>query len=134
MQQFNPDEFLNAISDFHLLLFIATMDMLPMMEHMDILLDAIKLNDNDKAIEWSKSEHWATVEQLINATTSSSNVTNQTSGVHSRSSSSSGIGTGIDVGPTNANGSANQPLWTCPHCTFLNPADIGTCEMCSLPR
>ena len=30
MQQFNPDQFFEAISDFHLLLFIATMDMLPM--------------------------------------------------------------------------------------------------------
>lgn len=30
MQQFNQDEFLEAASDFHLLLFIATMDMLPM--------------------------------------------------------------------------------------------------------
>lgn len=30
MQQFNPDQFLEAVSDFHLLLFIATMDMLPL--------------------------------------------------------------------------------------------------------
>lgn len=30
MQQFNPDQFLEAMSDFHLLIFIATMDMLPM--------------------------------------------------------------------------------------------------------
>jgi hypothetical protein len=30
MQQFNADQFLEATSDFHLLLFIATMDMYPM--------------------------------------------------------------------------------------------------------
>jgi len=30
MQQFNSDQFLEATSDFHLLLFIATMDMYPM--------------------------------------------------------------------------------------------------------
>ncbi|XP_044016289.1 nuclear protein localization protein 4 homolog isoform X3 [Aphidius gifuensis] len=130
MQQFTPDEFLNAVSDFHLLLYISTMDMLPMMEHMDTLLDAIINNDNDKAKEWSKSEHWATVEQLITATSSSTSTNHTGSFGHNRSNSSSGI----DVGPTNGNGSSNQPLWTCPHCTFLNPAELATCEMCSLPR
>lgn len=30
MQQFSPDEFLNAMSDFHLLIFIASMDTLPL--------------------------------------------------------------------------------------------------------
>lgn len=30
MSQFSPDQFLRAVMDFHLLLYIATMDMLPM--------------------------------------------------------------------------------------------------------
>lgn len=30
MSQFSPDQFLRAVTDFHLLLYIATMDMLPM--------------------------------------------------------------------------------------------------------
>ncbi|KAL1130825.1 hypothetical protein AAG570_012066, partial [Ranatra chinensis] len=48
LRQFSPDQFLSAVSDFHLLLYIATMDMLPM-----------------KALDWAGSEHWATVEQLV---------------------------------------------------------------------
>lgn len=30
LEQFSPDQFLEAVSDFHFLLYIATMDMLPM--------------------------------------------------------------------------------------------------------
>ncbi|XP_015125165.1 nuclear protein localization protein 4 homolog isoform X1 [Diachasma alloeum] len=139
MQQFTSDQFMEAISDFHLLLFIATMDMLPMMEHMPELLEAIRTNDREKAAEWAKSEHWATVEQLISATTASSPISSQRTGFGGSGSRSSGslaagsggMGVGVD---TNVNASSNQPLWTCPHCTFLNPAEIGTCEMCSLPR
>lgn len=67
LSQFNPDEFLTAMSDFHLLLYIAMMDMLPMKEYMGPLLKAIKEKDSDAALQWSRSEHWATVEQLIAA-------------------------------------------------------------------
>lgn len=69
--QFTPREFLTAISDFHLLLYIATMDMLPMKEFMDPLLAAVKNRDSEQAQEWTRSEHWATVEQLIAASNTS---------------------------------------------------------------
>ncbi|XP_033213216.1 nuclear protein localization protein 4 homolog isoform X1 [Belonocnema kinseyi] len=135
MQQFNPDQFPEAISDFHLLLFIATMDMLPMKDHMAPLLEAIRTNNRQKAIDWARSEHWATVEQLISATAASTS--HSASGVifgnNIASSSSSGIG-GIGVGTGPVNQQPEQPLWTCPHCTFLNPGEISSCEMCSLPR
>ncbi|KAK0173737.1 hypothetical protein PV328_006888 [Microctonus aethiopoides] len=138
MQQFGPDQFLEAVSDFHLLLFISTMDMLPMKDHMPLLLEAIKSNDRQKALEWAKSEHWATVEQLISATTASSPLSSNTMafGSDSMGSISSDIaGVGINDRPgTNLNAAPNQPLWTCPHCTFLNPAELGSCEMCNLPR
>lgn len=71
LSQFAPAEFLTAISDFHLLLYIATMDMLPMREFMDPLLNAVKNRDLEQALEWSRSEHWATVEQLIAASNTS---------------------------------------------------------------
>lgn len=67
LSQFTSDEFLTAMSDFHLLLYIATMDMLPMREYMAPLLQAIREKNVEQAVEWSKSEHWATVEQLIAA-------------------------------------------------------------------
>lgn len=65
LSQFTKDEFLTSMSDFHLLLYIATMEMLPMREYMGPLLQAIREKDANAAIEWSRSEHWATVEQLI---------------------------------------------------------------------
>lgn len=69
--QFSPREVLTAMSDFHLLVYIATMEMLPMREYMESLLTAIKNKDLEQAIEWSRSEHWATVEQLIAASNTS---------------------------------------------------------------
>ncbi|XP_051158551.1 nuclear protein localization protein 4 homolog [Leptopilina boulardi] len=136
MQQFNPDQFLEAVSDFHLLLFITTMDMLPLKDHMAPLLEAIRTNDRQKATKWAHSEHWATVEQLISATAASSHSSpGVTFGNTTHSSSSSGIGgIGIGVGPGPVNPPPEQPLWTCPHCTFLNPGELSSCEMCSLPR
>ncbi|XP_034939345.1 nuclear protein localization protein 4 homolog isoform X2 [Chelonus insularis] len=136
MQQFGSDQFLEAISDFHLLLFIATMDMLPMKDHMAPLLEAIRLNDSEKARNWARSEHWATVEQLISATAASSSLSSPTVtfGNDTMRATSSAFGAdGTNVG-TGSGPASNQPLWTCPYCTFLNQAELGSCEMCSLPR
>ncbi|XP_058797778.1 nuclear protein localization protein 4 homolog isoform X2 [Phymastichus coffea] len=135
MQQFSPDQFLEAMSDFHLLIFIACMEMLPLKDHMDPLFEAICTKDRQKAASWSCSEHWATVEQLISATSSagpSSRSTmfgNDSSGLTSR-----GVGTSSTRSVPSDDSRAEQTLWTCSHCTFLNPADISTCDMCSLPR
>lgn len=133
MQQFTKEQFLEAVSDFHLLIFIATMDMFPMKEHMMPLLEAIRNKDREKAIGWSHMEHWATVEQLISETSASASQPAFDS--NSRMSSSIAEGSGIAVGtePT-ANSPADQTLWTCSHCTFLNAAGFAMCEMCGLPR
>ncbi|CAL1686966.1 unnamed protein product [Lasius platythorax] len=138
MQQFNADQFLEATSDFHLLLFIATMDMYPMKDHMLPLLEAIRNKNKEKALEWAQSEHWATVEQLISATSTASRPPQTTSfGSSSRTlpsaiaEASGGIGVGTE--PI-ANPPPDQTLWTCSHCTFLNAADLAVCEMCNLPR
>lgn len=112
LQQFTAQQFLNAVSDFHLLLYIATMDMLPMREYMGPLLDAVRNRDSEAAVEWSRSEHWATVEQLIAASGPSSRMMTRSSDNNA---------------PTSAE-------WTCPHCTFLNLPHLTACDMCSLPR
>ncbi|CAA9997563.1 unnamed protein product [Nesidiocoris tenuis] len=106
-QQFTAQEFLAAVSDFHVLLYISTMEMLPMKEHMGPLLQAVKEQDVIAATVWSRSEQWATVEQLISAYTRE------------------GPGAAMD---------GVQSQWTCPYCTFLNPSHLNACEMCSLPR
>ncbi|XP_003399190.1 nuclear protein localization protein 4 homolog [Bombus terrestris] len=134
MQQFSKEQFLEAVSDFHLLIFIATMDMFPMKDHMMPLLDAIRTKDREKAIEWSRSEQWATVEQLISETTAS---TSQPMFDNSSRISASALaeGSGIAVGTDSiVNSPPDQGLWTCSHCTFLNAADFAMCEMCGLPR
>ncbi|XP_067006587.1 nuclear protein localization protein 4 homolog [Anabrus simplex] len=129
MQQFTPDQFLQAVSDFHFLLYISTMDMLPMREFMGPLLEAVRSHNAEQAQDWSRSEHWATVEQLIAASSSSP--------PQSRPQS-----VAVNIGEVSSDDSrmssdaagASQSLWTCPHCTFLNPSDLMSCEMCRLPR
>lgn len=141
IQQFPPDQFLKAASDFHFLLYIATMDMLPMKEYMGPLLEAVKTQNAEQAQDWANSEHWATVEQLIAASSSSPPQSRPqsvafteatASGVNLGfgSASGSGLGSGLPV----TSGGGSNSLWTCPHCTFLNQADLVNCEMCRLPR
>ncbi|KAF3423643.1 hypothetical protein E2986_11263 [Frieseomelitta varia] len=134
MQQFSKEQFLEAVSDFHLLIFIATMDMFPMKDHMLPLLEAIRTKDREKAVEWSCSEQWATVEQLISETTAStSQPTFDTSSRISSSALPEGSGIAVGTDPI-VNSPPDQRLWTCSHCTFLNAADFAMCEMCGLPR
>ncbi|XP_014262151.1 nuclear protein localization protein 4 homolog isoform X2 [Cimex lectularius] len=104
IHQFSSDQFLTAVSDFHVLLYIATMEMLPMKDYLGPLLKAVKERDAVAAADWARSEHWATVEQLVASS---------------------------QEGPTSMDTSAE---WTCPHCTFLNLPHLQSCDMCSLPR
>lgn len=76
------------------------------------LLTAVRNRDREAALEWSNSEIWATVEQLIDASRDSA------------AGSSSRPAAGRVVGGE----------WTCPHCTFLNPSNLTACDMCNLPR
>ncbi|XP_031788253.1 nuclear protein localization protein 4 homolog isoform X2 [Nasonia vitripennis] len=132
MQQFTPDQFLDAVSDFHLLIFFAFMDVLPLKNHMGPLLEAVRTQDRQKANEWSHSVHWATVEQLMSATSSAGpSSQNALFGNNSGSSSASNAG-GIGVGAGSSDNTRGE--WTCSHCTYLNLAELNTCEMCSLPR
>ncbi|XP_044759082.1 nuclear protein localization protein 4 homolog isoform X2 [Coccinella septempunctata] len=119
LSQFGPEQFFTAISDFHLLLYIATMDMLPMQDYMGPLLEAIRTKNVELANEWSRSEQWATVEQLIAAS----------SPPPSRPGSVAAGGISVGVGA-----SSNGPKWTCSFCTYLNRMDLIECEMCNSPR
>ncbi|XP_029656373.2 nuclear protein localization protein 4 homolog, partial [Octopus sinensis] len=67
MEQFQPNDFLEAMSDFHLLLFLATCDMLPLKETISIILEAVKTKDKNLAHKFKKSEEWATVEEMMAA-------------------------------------------------------------------
>ncbi|XP_025206801.1 nuclear protein localization protein 4 homolog [Melanaphis sacchari] len=112
LRQFTPSQFYESISDFHFLLYIATMDMLPMKDSMAPLLEAIRSNDKQAVVEWSRSDVWATLEQLISNT--------------SDSAVSGHVGNGF--------ASVQTESWTCIHCTFMNNSDRQSCDICRLPR
>lgn len=99
------------------------------------LLEAIKSKDKQKALEWARSEHWATVEQLISATSTPrpSQISFESSSRTTSSAPVEGSGIGVGTEPI-ANPSPDRALWTCSYCTFLNSAGLAVCEMCNLPR
>lgn len=104
--------FLSALSDLHLLLFLANSDMLPLKDRMDTLLEAVKIKDEGKATDWSKGEEWATLEQIIKT---------QDEGDH-------------DISKSPAESGPQVSQWTCSHCTFINKSVNNSCEMCGLPH
>ena len=71
LKQFTADRFIEASSDFHFLVYIATMDEFPMMEIMNPLLEAIKTENAVLAEEWTRSEQWLRVTRNNVAATNS---------------------------------------------------------------
>lgn len=73
LSQFSKEsEFFEAVCDFHFLIYIAGMEMLPMKDSLPPLLAAIKAGDKHEALLWAeRCEAWATLEQLISAQSSS---------------------------------------------------------------
>lgn len=59
------DQFLEAVSDFHLLVYFLGMHPMPLKDVIEPLLVAIKSKDRTLAQEWALNEKWSTVEQLI---------------------------------------------------------------------
>lgn len=71
ISQFRSAEFFDAISDFHVLIFMATLDIMPLREYMGPLLEAVKTKNREAAREWSYMDHWGQVQALVQATTMS---------------------------------------------------------------
>ncbi|EDV92839.1 nuclear protein localization protein 4 homolog isoform X1 [Drosophila grimshawi] len=118
------DEFLEAISDFHLLVYLYKMDMLPLRQHMGPLLEAVRARNPNKAADFKAEEVWQLLESLVQASsTGSGGTTSYPSGA----ATSSGAA-GSDAMDLDAN------TWTCNHCTFINRGELTSCEICSLPR
>ncbi|XP_061611349.1 nuclear protein localization protein 4 homolog isoform X1 [Phyllopteryx taeniolatus] len=110
--------FLDIVSDFHLLLFLVTNEVMPLRDSIGLLLDAVKTSDEDLADAWKKSEQWATIEQLCGT-----------------------VGGQPSSGPAGFDGTADpsappssSAVWSCVHCTFMNQPGTEHCEMCRLPR
>lgn len=72
ISKWKPNEFLEAVSDFHLLLYLNFMDMLPMKSAMGPLLEAVRTKNYAAAVQWKEQEVWSTLETLITASSSAS--------------------------------------------------------------
>ncbi|CAH2105962.1 unnamed protein product [Euphydryas editha] len=103
--------FLEAASDFHVLLYMASNEALPLsLEQLQPLLDAVRARDAAAADAWRAAPHAATLLRLARAAAE-------------------------DAPPDapGAPGSPGAPAWTCPLCTFHNAAPLDACEMCAMP-
>jgi len=69
MSQFRSAEFLTAVSDIHVLVFMATLDIMPLRDFLGPLYDAIRTGNLEAAREWSYLDHWSQMQALIQATT-----------------------------------------------------------------
>ncbi|KAB1266443.1 Nuclear protein localization protein 4-like protein [Camelus dromedarius] len=116
LSQNTSSVFLDTISDFHLLLFLVTNEVMPLQDSISLLLEAVRTRNEELAQTWKKSEQWATIEQLC------STVGVQLPGLQEY---------GAVGGSVHA---ASAAVWACQHCTFMNQPGTGHCEMCSLPR
>lgn len=124
LSQFNSDRHLNIFCDLHLLIYLASCDMLPLKSKIEDLLFALRTKNEVLFQQWLQSEEWATVEQLLAAQISP--------GIHPppylQSSSES-----LTRSPL-ATAARATTTWSCEHCTFLNQMNRDVCEMCSLPK
>lgn len=142
LQQFPCEKFLEAATDFHFLLYIAMMDVLPLFDSLGPLLTAIKERNSELANKWAEEEQWLTVKQLLVAQGKILEVPRTVMKIcwcnncndllfilsggsppPSRHSSSSDVAM-----------EASSSTWTCKHCTFINTQDKSTCEICALPQ
>ncbi|XP_076809841.1 nuclear protein localization protein 4 homolog [Clavelina lepadiformis] len=65
LNQFGPNQLVDALSDFHVLLYLATNETLPFKEELDPLLKAVRSHDNDGVMQWSKCASWSTLMELM---------------------------------------------------------------------
>uniref|UniRef100_A0A4W4DRQ4 Nuclear protein localization protein 4 homolog n=1 Tax=Electrophorus electricus TaxID=8005 RepID=A0A4W4DRQ4_ELEEL len=112
----SSSSFLDIVSDFHLLIFLVTNDVMPLRDSIGLLLEAVKTSNEELAQTWKKSEQWATIEQLCS-----------TVGGQQAGSLDYAMG-----GPSVP--ASSSVMWSCVHCTFMNQPGTEHCEMCSLPR
>uniref|UniRef100_A0A4W3K1V5 Nuclear protein localization protein 4 homolog n=2 Tax=Callorhinchus milii TaxID=7868 RepID=A0A4W3K1V5_CALMI len=117
LSQNQSEFFLDIISDFHLLVFLVTNDVMPLRESMSLILDAVKTRNEEVAQTWKRSEQWATIEQLCGTVPS----------LPDSFADFGAVGGSVPTPPP-------ADMWHCKHCTYVNPPIMDHCEMCSLPR
>lgn len=142
LSQWQPHEFPEAVADFHLLVYLARMDMLPIKAAMPEVLDGLRRKDVDAVNQWRSQEVWRTLETLITASSASGSHMDDypaMGGGLGAAGRSGSLGSGMDVaggglGGGSGAGAGGGAEWTCNHCTYINAGDMQSCDMCSLPR
>ncbi|XP_037944598.1 nuclear protein localization protein 4 homolog isoform X2 [Teleopsis dalmanni] len=132
LSRWSDEEFLEAVSDFHLLVYLYKMDVLPIHDHMSDLFDAVRSKNPNLAQTFKQQEVWKLLESLIHASSSGSG---GTTSYPSRQSTATQRGAQASGnGSANSLNSADGGQWTCNHCTFINGPELSFCEICSLPK
>jgi len=67
ISQFKDNEFPEFVSDLHVLVFMATLDIMPLREFMGPLYSALASKDRNQIIEWSREEPWQNLQAIIQA-------------------------------------------------------------------
>lgn len=67
MSQFRSAEFLSAVSDLHVLVFMASLDIVPLRDYLGPLYEAVRYKSAEGARDWSYQEHWGQLQALIQA-------------------------------------------------------------------
>lgn len=142
LNQFNKDDFLQAVSDFHLLTFLTNMSLLPLKDFMAPLFQAIKTKNHSAALDWKSSDKWATIEQLMVANNSNGKhyqfLTNrnylQFTFAESSFASTSFHESSTSHGNPVADNASASTTWSCKYCTFENNGQNTSCEICNLPK
>ncbi|XP_065176923.1 nuclear protein localization protein 4 homolog [Sycon ciliatum] len=118
----NASSFLDIVSSFHVLAFMACCDMMPIRDTLMTLCQAVVNRDHDQAARWCQSPEWATVQQVMDALgdepMAAQDVTDS----------------GFSKGGAGAGEQAAAGKWECAHCTYRNSSSVQSCEMCTLPR
>jgi len=69
ISQFRSAEFYEAVADFHVLMFMAALDIVPLRDFMGSLLESIKIGDREGVREWSYLDPWSNLQALVQAST-----------------------------------------------------------------
>jgi len=66
LKKFSEDKFIDAISDFNVLFFLAKNPSISLLDEMDMLFEAVRAHDNDKALDWCKTcSNWETLQMIM---------------------------------------------------------------------
>ncbi|XP_030035651.1 nuclear protein localization protein 4 homolog [Manduca sexta] len=107
------ESFLEAVSDLHVLFYLATNEALPLsLDTLQPLLAAVIARDAAAADAWRSDPSAATLDHLMSAS------------ADHEPESAAGLGGAGGAGA----------VWTCQMCTFHNHNQRDACEMCAMPR